>query len=460
MAQPPPPVQTVPIDDDNVQCTPLIPLVKLVECRAAPQPDYVPIWDINDHNNFHHAAFSESLGRRSSLLLDPTASAMVELYFTDELLEVMASRTRQYAASRLPPSRRIDVQPQHIAYFLAMYYYQGIVRLPNKKDYWRADHSFWPVHPPAQNISRDMYMYIWRNLHFLGAQDEEDEEDDIEEEEEYEMQEGLDPNETDNEEEEEEEEPEEEPEGLGWNADTVWYGKISMFLEHVLSVSRRLCIRPGSKVSIDEMMKRFKGRSGQTHRMKNKPIKEGYKFFALCNVETGFVWNMIPDGRLERSSTHDYVHLLAGTLPETDKYNYVIGMDNYFTWPRVMETLCDMGVGCVGTARYQRGWPPKEYRDIDDSRFNTVYLMNDKRNYRIIRWVDNNVVTMVSNVHNGNEVVNANRKRPRRTNTNRMHLDTVWGNDPVKRIIIPKPIDDCNHWMCGVDKADQLIAYY
>jgi hypothetical protein len=30
----------------------------------------------------------------------------------------------------------------------------------------------------------------------------------------------------------------------------------------------------------------------------------------------------------------------------------------------------------------------------------------------------------------------------------------------VRKITIPKVIDDYNHWMCGVDKADQLIAYY
>lgn len=43
---------------------------------------------------------------------------------------------------------------------------------------------------------------------------------------------------------------------------------------------------------------------------------------------------------------------------------------------------------------------------------------------------------------------------------NRAHVNTVWGNSPVKQIEIPGFIDDYNHWMLGVDKSDQLISYY
>ena len=68
---------------------------------------------------------------------------------------------------------------------------------------------------------------------------------------------------------------------------------------------------------------------------------------------------------------------------------------------------------------------------------------------------------MVSTLHTGEEFsVLKNRKKPRITNTNRTHVQTVWGDKGVTKIEIPKVIDDYNHWMGGVDKADQLIAYY
>jgi hypothetical protein len=52
------------------------------------------------------------------------------------------------------------------------------------------------------------------------------------------------------------------------------------------------------------------------------------------------------------------------------------------------------------------------------------------------------------------------RKKPRPTSTNKQHLNTVWGQSAKARIDIPGMIDDYNHYMGGVDIADQLISYY
>jgi Transposase IS4 len=80
--------------------------------------------------------------------------------------------------------------------------------------------------------------------------------------------------------------------------------------------------------------------------------------------------------------------------------------------------------------------------------------------YKIFRWIDNNEVLLVSNIHDGNENIVRNRKKPRQTAVNRRHLLPVWGSQAVVPICIPGVIDDYNHWMGGVDKADQLIASY
>jgi hypothetical protein len=135
-------------------------------------------------------------------------------------------------------------------------------------------------------------------------------------------------------------------------------------------------------------------------------------------------------------------------------------MDNYFTYPDVIKGITDLDVGVVGTACARRGWPPKEMRDIADNCFNTVYLMNDRKGFKIIHWVDNNVVTMVSNVHTGEEVVTRECRCPRESNVNRQALRTFWREAAVRMIDIPGCIDDYNHWMLGVDVSDQYIAYY
>ena len=76
----------------------------------------------------------------------------------------------------------------------------------------------------------------------------------------------------------------------------VWFDKVKFLIDHIRSVSMNLIWVLRTFMSIDEMMIRFMGRSTQTHRVKNKPISEGYKFFALCTY-LGFVIFFTPDGR-------------------------------------------------------------------------------------------------------------------------------------------------------------------
>ena len=97
---------------------------------------------------------------------------------------------------------------------------------------------------------------------------------------------------------------------------------------------------------------------------------------------------------------------------------------------------------------------------MDDSRFNTLYYLADKDNtYVTYRWVDNNVVTLVSTMHDPNDSVVRPRRRPRTTQVNRHHVRTVWGDEHTKDIAIPRVVDDYNHWKVGVDTFDQYLAY-
>ena len=53
----------------------------------------------------------------------------------------------------------------------------------------------------------------------------------------------------------------------------------------------------GTYLSIDEIMIRFSGQSSQTHVIKNKPVKEGYRWFVLIDSITSYILNFTPDGR-------------------------------------------------------------------------------------------------------------------------------------------------------------------
>lgn len=220
--------------------------------------------------------------------------------------------------------------------------------------------------------------------------------------------------------------------------------------------------------SIDEMMIRFFGRSVNTFRIRGKPISSGYKMMALCCSITGFFcYAMTPHTVTGISEVNAgdqvvarLVEYLANQLPR-DETPYCLVMDNYFTTPSAMKTLREMKIGAMGTARHRRGWPPKKIADKTLTKdFNAVHYLNDDVGSRVFRWVDNNVVTFVSTVHDEEAGVKANRKKPRITVTNRHNVNRVWHDQHRVEIEIPQFINDYNFNMNGVDRADQLVAAY
>jgi len=102
-----------------------------------------------------------------------------------------------------------------------------------------------------------------------------------------------------------------------------WYEKLNP-LANQLCVSFQKYFLPGMKVAIDEMMVRFCGHSFHTLKVKNNPIKQGYKIFALCShgYTYGFLWYSVSQGiadliRLDHlTPTASGVFQLAKLLPE------------------------------------------------------------------------------------------------------------------------------------------------
>jgi Transposase IS4 len=75
----------------------------------------------------------------------------------------------------------------------------------------------------------------------------------------------------------------------------------------------------------------------------------------------------------------------------------------------------------------------------------------------IFIWQDNNAVLGMTTAHClKNEIVLRYRKRPSSTSTNAYIVRPVFGDEAQKWLHIPRAIDDYNHFMNGVDRANQL----
>src|SRR5436305_13225740 len=96
---------------------------------------------------------------------------------------------------------------------------------------------------------------------------------------------------------------------------------------------------PRTNVAIDEIIVRFHGRSSDTCKMPSKPIKQGYKIFALA--DQGYVWHfqlssrrhgiteLVKDEGL--TPTGSMVLQMAQLLPKIEQSYFVLFLDNYFT---------------------------------------------------------------------------------------------------------------------------------
>jgi hypothetical protein len=248
--------------------------------------------------------------------------------------------------------------------------------------------------------------------------------------------------------------------------------------------------------------------------MPDKPIKQGYKIFALA--EHGYIWtfswssrqlgiqemfkwpgltptgSMVADmiSRLPKLSTNPLLNPLSNlanplpnpppNLPPNPPLNplldplsaeltiaspvasYSIYMDNYFSSVALFNHLYTHHYGACGTARPKNGVPPllQELKEhAKDIQWGSLYAI-PVQNVLCLAWQDNNIVFSMSTLHSADNFVPRKRKRPGKTSTNAVIARRVFGEEIVKKLDIPIFINDYNHYMNGVDLANQYRASY
>jgi hypothetical protein len=155
------------------------------------------------------------------------------------------------------------------------------------------------------------------------------------------------------------------------------------------------------------------------------------------------------------------------TLPYST-YQFTLFCDNLFGNPKLFSLLRSLGIGACGTARRQVTKPV--FGNIDDWKAAWGTLRSTVVPTTLVSvWQDSNKVGFCTTIHDGTEWVVRNRKRPKGTSTSAaitkqpfyMFTPPIGCKEPYEHtrlLPIPSAIDDYNHYMGGVDIADQLRA--
>jgi hypothetical protein len=257
-------------------------------------------------------------------------------------------------------------------------------------------------------------------------------------------------------------------------------------------------IRPGTSLSIDEAMAKCKGRTRDITVLPGKPIPEGYKVW-ICAYR-GYVYAFelhsreasaersnearpvisndlymeafnattpnerplkIPRGGHRLAETQALVYRFAKDLPK--EYSWVLYLDNLFVNQVLLALLRkDLGVGAMGTTRKNARGIPWQLLDRKEEKhqWGSTFPMI-VGDVLVALWQDNaKLIFMITahSLHNPEDLVVVNRKKPALNANNKAIIEPVFGNNTRKELPIPKPIDDYNQFMNGGDVANQLRA--
>jgi hypothetical protein len=258
---------------------------------------------------------------------------LLDLFIPPEIYTTIAENTNLYAIAHnaptapTPTNRRYwwPTNANEIRVLFGIFYYMGVHREPNYTIYWETPKPNGPIHALSKHISLNRFENLRRYLHVSKPASETSKS------------------------------PQSHLENSS-EGDELWWWR----LEPMISTFRRgcqRCLTPGTAVAIDEIMVRFHGRSSDTCKMPNKPIKQGYKIFALA--DNGYVWHFQLSSRQhgigelkkvdELSPTGSMVLQMAQLLPKFPNSHFVIYMDNYFTSIPLFSMLRKQNIGAAGT---------------------------------------------------------------------------------------------------------------
>jgi hypothetical protein len=366
------------------------------------------VWRFENFQNPNAPKFRQRAGPQIQHPQEYRAIDYFELFYSEEMWDRLVTETNRYSDQQRtvnpPPANAPKfkhVDRDKMKAFIGLTLSMGIMRLPQRHDYWRKNK--WLFETNFNSVmSRDNFDLIWRYFHLQDNT--------------------IAPAER----------------------DPLW--KMRWYLDYLVSKFKTVYF-PNEHVAIDESMVKFKGRLAFRQYLPSKPIKWGVKVWSLCESSTGYAWNFqIYTGKEEGRQEHGLTYRVVMDLTrELQGSHMKVFMDNFYSSVQLFQTLRACGLLACGTVRANRKGLPVELlpRNVALERGAYKVAQKDEMMYSI--WQDTKPVLVISNYHDPSEEGTVQRRQGRQ---NRVAVK------------VPLALQDYQMNMRGVDLCDQMIGYY
>lgn len=225
--------------------------------------------------------------------------------------------------------------------------------------------------------------------------------------------------------------------------------KVRPLITHFNSKFQKLILPLGKMFSLDEAMEPYFGHHSMKQFIRGKPIRYGFKLWCLC-VSNGYLIRFEPyTGASEREQGKS----LGTCVTERLCFDFLpsgstVYIDNYFNSLPLLKSLREYDINCVGTIRNDRIEKAPLNEMKKDPRGEYQVLQDSENAVVLVRWRDNNVVTLATNKSTDDVFGLGKCLR--------------WSRNQRKKISIQQPtlVREYNRGMGGVDLFDGLRALY
>lgn len=355
------------------------------------------VWtDIGDDASVRFEAMKAQLQNDSPLQI-------FERFFSDDVFQLMVEETVRYA--RIQKNKHeFDVSVADLKVFIGFLLFSGYHTLPGERDYWSEEEDL-GVNIVKNAFSRNAYLLLKAMIHFQDNSKATESKHD-----------------------------------KGF--------KIRPLMELMNEKFQQWGVFQ-KHLSVDEMIVRYYGHHSVKQFIRNKPIRFGYKLWALCG-DSGYCFHFSLYCGKETSET---VHVPLGSRVVMnmlsvvdDPRSHVVFFDNFFTSYALLVQLKEKGFRATGTVRDGRiaKCPLKTVKEVEKLPRGTYDEQLEVNNDILaVRWNDNRPVTVATNYDTIAPMASVQR----------------WSKEKKEKVSVQQPllIRNYNKFMGGVDKHDWLL---